>query len=106
MGWTYLLLAVVLEVAWASTLRWTDGFSRLVPSLVNLALIAANIVVLSRAIKLMPTALAYSVWTGLGAVGVAFVAYFMEGEAFDTAKVSCIALIAVGVIGLKLFSSG
>ena len=75
MGWSYLLVAIILEVAWASTLKWTDGYTRPGPSLVNLVLCLANIFFLSQAIKVLPTALAYSIWTGLGAVGVAIVAF-------------------------------
>ena len=74
MGWSYLLVAIALEIAWASTLKWTDGYTRPGPSLVNLVLCLANIFFLSQAIKILPTALAYSIWTGLGAVGVAIAA--------------------------------
>jgi quaternary ammonium compound-resistance protein SugE len=105
MGWTYLLLAVVLEIAWASTLKWTDGYSRPGPTLVNVLLCGANLLVLAQAMKLLPTALAYSVWTGLGAVGVAVLAYWLQGESFDAAKLSCIGMILLGVLGLKVFAS-
>ena len=92
MGWSYLLVAIALEIAWASTLKWTDGYTRPGPSLVNLVLCLANIFFLSQAIKILPTALAYSIWTGLGAVGLA--------------KIGCMALILLGATGLKAFSPG
>ena len=80
MGWGFLLIAVVLEVAWASTMKWTDGYTRPGPTAVNFLLSTANLVVLAQAMKVLPTALAYSVWTGLGAVGVALVAFWFQGE--------------------------
>jgi quaternary ammonium compound-resistance protein SugE len=104
MGWSFLFIAVVLEVAWASTLKWTEGFTRLLPSLVNVTLLTANIILLSKAMQVLPTALAYAMWTGLGAVGVTVLAFWLQGEAFNTAKIVCITLIVVGVIGLKVFS--
>lgn len=104
MGWAFLLCAVVLEIAWASTLKWTEGYSRPGPTLVNLLLCGANLLVLAQAMKVLPTALAYSVWTGLGAVGVAILAYWLQGESFDVAKVGCISMILLGVLGLKTLS--
>ena len=104
MGWVYLLGAVVIETAWASTLKWTDGYSRPGPTAVNLVLCGANLWVLSQALKVLPTALAYSVWTGLGAVGVAVLAYWLQGESFDAVKMGCISMILVGVVGLKTLS--
>lgn len=101
MGWGFLLVAVVLEVAWASTMKWTDGYTRPGPTAVNFLLSAANLVVLAQAMKVLPTALAYSVWTGLGAVGVALVAFWFQGEPFGLAKAACVGMIALGVIGLK-----
>ena len=97
-------IAVVLEIAWASTLKWTDGYTQLVPSLINLALAATNLVILARAMKLLPTALAYSIWTGMGAVGITVIAFWFQGEAFSAVKLACIALILMGVVGLKVFS--
>ncbi len=102
MGWVYLFFAVIIEVAWASTLKWTDGYTRPGPTLLNFFLSLVNLVVLAQAIKLLPTALAYSVWTGLGAVGVASVAYWFQGESFGFAKLACIGMILLGVSGLKL----
>lgn len=102
MGWIILAVAVVLEIAWAMTLKWTEGYTRLVPSLVNFSLATVNLIVLSNAMKLLPTALAYSIWTGLGAVGVTVLAIVYQGEAYNFAKLFCIALIICGVIGLKV----
>jgi len=104
MGWVYLCIAVVGEIAWASTIKWTDGYTRPGPSVVNLLLCGANVWLLAQAIKLLPTALAYSVWTGLGAVGVAVLAYWLQGESFDVAKVGCISMILLGVLGLNILS--
>jgi quaternary ammonium compound-resistance protein SugE len=105
MGWIYLLFAVVIEVAWASTLKATDGYTRPGPTALNLLLSLANLVVLAQAIKLLPTGLAYAVWTGLGAVGVALVAYWLQGEAFGAAKIASIGMILIGVTGLKVFAT-
>jgi len=105
MGWTYLGIAVVFEIAWASTLKSTEGYTRPGPTAINLILCLANLFVLSQALKLLPTALAYSVWTGLGACGVALVGYFLQGESFGSAKVASIGMILLGVVGLRFFST-
>ena len=105
MGWSYLLVAVALEIAWACSLKWTDGYTRLGPSLINLLLSLANMYFLSQAIKVLPTALAYSIWTGLGAVGVAIITYWLQGESFSLAKIGCMAMILLGATGLKAFSA-
>ena len=104
MGWVFLFCAVILEIAWASTLKWTDGYTRPGPTAINFLLCVANMLVLAQAMKVLPTAQAYAIWTGLGAVGVALIAFWFQGESFDLAKVGCIALVAVGVLGLRVLS--
>jgi len=104
MGWAYLFIAVIFEIAWASTLKWTDGYTRPGPTAVNVLLCVANLWVLAQALKVLPTALAYSVWTGMGAVGVAILAYWLQGEPFDAPKLACISMILLGVVGLKAFA--
>lgn len=104
MGWAYLFIAVIFEIAWASTLKWTDGYTRPGPTAVNVLLCVANLWVLAQALKVLPTALAYSVWTGMGAVGVAILAYWLQGESFDPPKLACISMILLGVVGLKAFA--
>ena len=73
MAWLYLWIAVVIEVAWALSLKWTAGFTRLWPSLLCVVLAGTNIFILSKASRVLPTATAYAVWTGLGAVGLRLV---------------------------------
>ena len=102
MAWLYLWIAVVIEVAWALSLKWTEGFTRLWPSLLCIALAGSNIFILSKAFRVLPTATAYAVWTGLGAVGITIFAMLFQGEPFSYLRVLFIVFIIVGVIGLRL----
>ena len=104
MGWSYLAVAVVLEIGWASSLKWTDGYTRLVPSLINFSLSVANVFFLAQATKFLPTALTYFVWTGVGSVGIAIFAYWFQGESFGLVKIVCVSMILLGAAGLKAFS--
>src|SRR5436853_4074264 len=93
MGWTYLMVAVILEIAWALTLKSTVGFTRFWPAVANLCLVIANIWVLSQAFKTLPSSLAYSVWTGLGAAGVMIFSVIFQNEPMSLSKLLCIILI-------------
>lgn len=104
MAWIYLVAAGLLEVAWAIGLKYTDGWTRLVPSLVTAALMVASFYFLSLAVRTLPIGTAYAVWTGIGTVGAAVLGMFIFGETRDVAKVLCIVLIVAGIAGLKLTS--
>ena len=105
MAWIYLLIAGVLEIMWAIGLKYTEGFSRLWPSVGTLAAMVVSFFFLSQALKTLPVGTAYAVWTGIGAVGTAILGIFIFGESSDWKRIVCIFLIVSGIVGLKLFSA-
>ena len=106
MAWFYLFLAGLLEVGWAIGLKYTQGFSRLWPSVGTVACMVVSFAFLSLALKTLPVGTAYAVWTGIGAVGTAVLGMVLLGESRDTARIVCLVLIVAGIVGLKLVSGG
>lgn len=104
MSWIYLIIAGVLEVAWAIGLKYTEGWTRLYPSLVTATLMIASFYFLSLAVKVLPIGTAYAVWTGIGTVGAAVLGIIIFDETAEVGKILCIVLIVTGIIGLKLIS--
>jgi quaternary ammonium compound-resistance protein SugE len=104
-NWIYLLIAGILEICWAIGLKYTDGWSKLYPSLITVGLMIASFQFLSMALKTLPIGTAYAIWTGIGAVGTAIVGMFLFDEPRDLSRVLCILLIIVGIVGLKLTSA-
>jgi quaternary ammonium compound-resistance protein SugE len=104
MAWAILFTAGLLEVGWAIGLKYTEGFTRLVPSALTLAAMAGSIVLLGLALKTLPIGTAYAVWTGIGAVGTAALGIILFGEAVSALRLASIGLIVAGIIGLKLVS--
>ncbi|BBE80050.1 MULTISPECIES: quaternary ammonium compound efflux SMR transporter SugE [Phytobacter] len=102
MSWIILFIAGLLEVVWAIGLKYTHGFTRLVPSVITVTAMIVSIVMLSWAMKSLPTGTAYAVWTGIGAVGAAITGIVLFGESANPARLLSLALIVVGIIGLKL----
>jgi quaternary ammonium compound-resistance protein SugE len=102
MGWILLIIAGLLEVAWASVMKSTQGFTRLGPSLATLGLMGVSFYLLGIAMRDLPTGTSYAVWVGIGAVGTALVGIFFLGEARTPLRLISIALIVLGVIGLRL----
>lgn len=105
MAWTLLLIAGLMEIAWAVGLKYTDGFTRLVPSVLVLIAMTASVVFLALAIRTIPIGTGYAVWTGIGAVGTALLGIVLFGEAATLPRLACIGLIVTGIVGLKLVSS-
>ncbi len=105
MAWFYLIVAGLLEIAWAIGLKFTNGFSKLGPSVVTIAIMIASFGLLAAALKHIPVGTGYAVWTGIGAAGTALVGMFFFGESRELARIFCIVLIIAGVVGLKLASS-
>lgn len=105
MPWVYLFIAGVFEVVWAIGLKYTEGFSKLLPSLGTLAAMVVSFFFLSQALKTIPVGTGYAVWTGIGAVGTATLGIILFNEPRDIARVLCILLIVAGILGLKLTSS-
>jgi quaternary ammonium compound-resistance protein SugE len=105
MAWIYLVVAGLLEIGWAIGLRYTDGWSRLWPSLGTGAAMVGSFLLLALALRDLPVGTAYAVWVGIGAVGVALLGILLFGESVAPARLLCIGLILAGVIGLKLVSA-
>lgn len=104
-AWLILLAAGLLEIVWATGLRFTDGFSRLLPTVAVLALAWASFYLLALAMREIPMGTAYAIWTGIGATGVAILGILWFKEPASLARLGFIAMIVVGIIGLK-WSSG
>jgi quaternary ammonium compound-resistance protein SugE len=104
MAWVYLFIAGLLEVGWAIGLKYTNGFSRLLPSVGTVACMIVSFVFLSLALKSIPVGTGYAVWTGIGAAGTAMLGMALFGESKDAARLVCIGLIVAGVVGLKFVS--
>src|SRR5262245_11730376 len=102
MAWVYLLLAGLFEVGWAIGLKYTDGFTRLVPSLWTVAAMVMSLALLGLALKTLPVGTAYAVWTGIGAVGTAALGIYLFGEPAAATRLTSIGLIVAGIVGLKL----
>lgn len=105
MAWIYLLIAGLLEVAWAIGLKYTEGWTRLVPSVVTAGIMVASFYFLSLAVRTLPIGTAYAVWTGIGTVGAAILGIAIFGESRDLSKVICVLLIVAGIVGLKVTSA-
>lgn len=105
MAWTCLIIAGIPEIGWAIGLKYTEGFSRLWPSVATLATMIASFALLSVALKTIPVGTGYAVWTGIGAAGTATIGMAFLGESRETLRIICILLIIAGVLGLKFFSA-
>jgi quaternary ammonium compound-resistance protein SugE len=101
-GWFALLLAGLLEIGWALGLKYSDGLTRFWPSLAMLVAIAASFALLAVALRSIPFGTAYALWTGIGAAGTVIVGMTAFGEPADLFRVTCLALIIAGMVGLKL----
>ncbi len=104
MSWLLLLLAGLFEVAWAIGLKYTDGFSRPLPTLLTLSAMGVSVVLLAMAVKQLPLGTAYAVWTGIGAVGTVLMGIWLFNEPATLARVLCLLLIIGGILGLKFIS--
>ncbi|MCQ4158949.1 quaternary ammonium compound efflux SMR transporter SugE [Roseomonas sp. GC11] len=102
MSWIYLLLAGLLEIGWAVGLKYTEGFTRPLPSLLTLASMAASVFLLGLALRDLPMGTAYGIWTGIGTVGTALLGILLFGEPATALRLFCIGLIIAGIVGLKL----
>lgn len=104
MEWIMLLLAGVFEVTWALSMKLSDGFTKLVPSIVTGLGYIASAVFLAMALKKLPIGTAYAMWTGFGIVGTSLFGFFLFREALTLPQIGCIVLIIAGVAGLKLLA--
>lgn len=103
-AWLSLLVAGAMETGWAIGLKYTEGFSRLVPSVLTIALMAGSFYFLSKSLATLPVGTAYAVWTGIGAVGTVILGMVLFGESRDLLRILCLLLIISGIVGLKMVS--
>ena len=104
MAWIVLVVAGLFEVCWAIGLKYTDGFSRLWPSVGTIAAMVISVCLLGYAMKSLPVGTAYAVWVGVGAVGTAILGMFLFSEPATFARIASLGLIVAGIVGLKLSS--
>lgn len=103
-AWLYLFVAGCFEVVWALGLKYTEGFSKPIPSAITIGAMIASVWLLALALKSIPVGTGYAVWVGIGALGTAIGGVILFGESKSLIRIACILLIVFGVIGLKLFS--
>ncbi len=101
MAWAFLFIAGVLEIAWAIGMKFTEGFTRLVPSVFTILGMLLSFGLLSQALRQIPVGTGYAVWTGIGAVGTAIAGMIWLGESRELVRVFFLLLIVTGIIGLK-----
>jgi quaternary ammonium compound-resistance protein SugE len=106
MAWIVLVLAGLFEVAWAIGLKYTEGFTRPVPSVLTLAAMLISVVLLGVAMKSLPVGTAYAVWVGVGAVGTAILGIVLFAEPATAGRLISLGLIVLGIVGLKLATPG
>lgn len=102
MAWVLLVMAGILEIGWAVGLKYTDGFTRLWPSVWTIAAMVASMYLLALAARTLPIGTAYAVWVGIGAAGAMILGMVLLGEPRSAARIACVGLIVAGVVGLKL----
>jgi quaternary ammonium compound-resistance protein SugE len=102
MAWAVLILAGLFEIGWAVGLKYTQGFTRLWPTLATIASMIVSLGLLGLALRTLPLGTAYAVWTGVGTVGTALLGILLFQEAADPVRLACIGLIVAGIIGLRL----
>jgi quaternary ammonium compound-resistance protein SugE len=106
MAWVYLCIAGLLEIAFAFSMKASEGFTRLVPALLTFSTGLTSVFLLSLALRTLPVGSGYAVWTGIGAAGTAILGVALLGDSAAPARLACIALILAGVIGLKMIPGG
>lgn len=104
MAWTFLTIAGLFEIGWAIGLKFTDGFTRPLPSALTVLAMIGSFWMLSLALRTIPLGTAYAVWTGIGAVGTAALGILLFAEPASALRLACIGLIVAGILGLKLVS--
>src|SRR5690606_13887587 len=104
MAWIILFLAGLLEIGWAVGLKYTDGFTRLGPTVITILFMIVSMFLLGLSIRTLPVGTAYAIWTGIGTVGTVTLGIMLFNEPATVVRLACIALIVAGIVGLKLAS--
>lgn len=104
MAWVYLVIAGLFEMGWAIGLKYTDGFTKLVPTVLTLGAMVVSVALLGLALRDLPVGTGYAVWTGIGTVGTALLGMYLFGDPVTAARLASIGLIVAGIVGLKLVS--
>ncbi|CAN7634671.1 quaternary ammonium compound efflux SMR transporter SugE [Bosea sp. LjRoot90] len=104
MAWTYLFFAGLFEIGWAIGLKYTHGFTRLIPTALTVGSMVVSLGLLGLALKSLPLGTAYAIWTGIGTIGTAILGIVLFGEPATALRLACIGLIVAGIVGLKLVS--
>lgn len=105
MAWIHLIVAGLLEILWAFSLKYTDGFAKLWPSVFTVAGMIASFYFLAQALKVIPVGTGYAIWTGIGGAGTAVLGIILFSESAAWPRLACIVLIVAGIVGLKLTSN-
>ncbi|MFA8300384.1 MAG: quaternary ammonium compound efflux SMR transporter SugE [Hyphomicrobiales bacterium] len=105
MAWVYLFIAGIFEIVWAIGIKYSNGFSKLWPSVITVVGMILSILFLSKALKELPLGTAYAIWTGIGVIGTSIFGIFLFKESIELLKILFILFILVGIIGLKLIST-
>ncbi len=105
MAWIILIVGGLFEIVWVVGLKYTDGFTKLIPSIITLTAMWTSFWCLSYALKTIPIGNAYAIWTGIGAVGVAIIGIVWFNETANFSRITCICLIVIGIVGLKVLGS-
>lgn len=103
-AWIYLMIAGILEVSWAIGLKYTQGFTKLVPSVFTIATLALSMYFLAKAAQILPIGTAYAIWVGIGALGAAILGIVLFHEAVTPARIIFLSLLLVSIVGLKISS--
>lgn len=102
MAWLYLILAGLFEIVWAVGLKYTEGFTRVLPTAITVSAMVISMILLGLAVRDLPIGTAYAIWTGIGAAGAAILGIILFAEPATALRIGSVALIIAGVIGLKL----
>ena len=105
MAWVYLLLAVLFEIIWTTALKYSNGFTRVIPVVIILASGSVSLYLLSLAMKSIPLGTSYAVWTGIGSIGAAIIGIIFFNDPVNFGRLFSFALVVLGIIGLKVFSN-
>lgn len=103
-AWIFLLVAGIMETGWAVGLKYTEGFTQLIPSVFTIALMGGSFYFLSKSLETLPIGTAYAIWTGIGAVGTVIIGILVFGESREILRILCLLLVISGIFGLKIFS--